>query len=138
MSRLAGADAFFVYVDSVATPQLLGGLVVMDHDATDAVAYRDRLTAITQAHLPELPRFGQRIVVPTSRWHRPRWAPVAELDWCWHIPLRDLTDAQGNPAAHPRHIRLWPSFSAHRCRATDRPGASWWRPVLRRESSRRS
>ena len=24
-------------------------------------------------------------------------APVAEVDWHWHIPLRDLADAEGNP-----------------------------------------
>ena len=97
MSRLAAADAFFVYVDCEATPQLLGGLVVINHDATDAAGYRDRLTAVIRAHLAELPRFGQRIVVPKSRWRRPRWAPVAEVDWHWHIPLRDLADAQGKP-----------------------------------------
>jgi len=36
--------------------------------------------------------------VTESRWRRPRWAPVAEVDWQWHIPLRDVADAEGNPA----------------------------------------
>ena len=92
---LAAADAFFVDVDCDATPQLLGGVVVINHDDTDASGYRDRLTAVIRAHLAELPRFRQRIVVPQSRWCRPRWAAVADVDWQWHIPLHTLADAEG-------------------------------------------
>ena len=94
---LAAADAFFVYVDCEATPQLLGGRVVINHDDPDASGYRDRLTAVIQAHLAELPRLQQRIAVPKSSWCRPRWAAVADVDWQWHIALHTLADAEGNP-----------------------------------------
>jgi diacylglycerol O-acyltransferase / wax synthase len=70
---------------------------VIDHDDTDASGYRDRLTAVIRARLAELPRFRHRIVVPESSWRRPSWAPVADVDWQWHIPMRDLADAAGNP-----------------------------------------
>ena len=75
---------------------------MIDHDDTDASGYRDRLTAVIRARLAELPRFRQRIVVPESSWRRPRRAPVADVDWQWHIPMRDLADAAEIPAAYPR------------------------------------
>lgn len=64
-------------------------LVVVDHHATDARAYRDRLTAAIRTYLVELSRFGQRIVVPKSRLRRTRWDTVGELDCSRRLPFRD-------------------------------------------------
>jgi hypothetical protein len=84
--RVAGADAFFLYVESATAPQHVGGLVVLD-GSVDGI--RDRLKAALEAHLHQLPRFRQRLSTP-SRWRRPRWRPAGELDWDWHMPCYHL------------------------------------------------
>jgi hypothetical protein len=94
-------DAFFLYVESPAAPQHVGGLTVVD---TSVIPFsRDALLATVRAHLDELPRFRQRLQ-PRGRWRRPRWAPVTDLDWDWHVPERNLTRPDGTPggfaAAH--------------------------------------
>src|SRR6266536_1014277 len=86
------ADAFFLHVESPVAAQHVGGLAVLD---TSAVPFsRDRLANVVRAHLDELPRFRQRLSAP-SRWRRPRWVDQPELDWVWHVPVRDLTRPDG-------------------------------------------
>ena len=83
--RVASADAFFLYVESPAAPQHVGGLVVMD-SGVEPSAYRDRLAAALRERLADMPRFRQRLSTP-SRWRHPRWVPAGDLDWDWHVPL---------------------------------------------------
>jgi diacylglycerol O-acyltransferase len=92
--RLASADAFFLPVDTPATPQHICGLVVMD-DA-DPDTYRKRLAATVHANVHKMPRFRQ-VLSPPSRWRRPRWLPAGDLDWDWHVPEVDLTRPDGTP-----------------------------------------
>ncbi len=89
--RVAAADAFFLYVETVAAPQHVGGMVVLTGPAE---GFTDRLRDTVRAHLDVLPRFRQRLS-PPGRWRRPRWLPAAEPDWGWHVPGRDLTTVDG-------------------------------------------
>ncbi|HKT03582.1 MAG TPA: phosphatase PAP2 family protein, partial [Rugosimonospora sp.] len=93
-ARVPASDAFFLHVESAAYPQHVGGLAVLD--TSDTPFGRDALARVIQAHLAELPRFRQRLS-GRSRWRRPRWVEVAELDWDWHVPARDLTRPDGAP-----------------------------------------
>jgi diacylglycerol O-acyltransferase len=90
--RVAAADAFFLHVESPVAAQHVAGLAILDTSA--APFRRDHLTAVVQAHLDDLPRFRQRLSSP-SRWRRPRWVDHADLDWDWHVPVRDLTRPDG-------------------------------------------
>ena len=124
---LAAADAFFVYVDCEATPQLLGGVVVINHDDTDASGYRDRLTAVIRAHLAELPRFRQRIVVPQSRWCRPRWARSGGRRLAVAYSVAQSCRCRRQPRRRVRaEFACGRNFSPPRCRWTVRPGGSSW------------
>jgi diacylglycerol O-acyltransferase len=92
--RVPAADAFFLYVESPAAPQHIGGLVVLD---TSTVGYsRQALEDTVRAHLHELPRFRQRLI-PGTRWRRARWTDHPDLDWAWHVPEQDLTRPDGEP-----------------------------------------
>src|SRR5215475_1116472 len=93
--RVAAADAFFLHVETPAAPQHVGGVIMMI-DEPDGAAYQRRLRAGIGEHLSELPRFRQ-VLAPSSRWRRPRWHRVDELDWDWHVPLVDLSRPDGRP-----------------------------------------
>jgi hypothetical protein len=96
-SRVAAADAFFLYVENSAAPQHVGGLMILEVGPDRPLApNRDELEMLVRHHLDELPRFTQRLA-PTRAWRRPRWEQVAELDWAWHVCSRDLHTAQGQP-----------------------------------------
>jgi PAP2 superfamily protein/wax ester synthase-like acyl-CoA acyltransferase family protein/uncharacterized protein DUF1298 len=84
--RVAAADAFFLYVESPTAAQHVGGLVVLDARAD---GFHQRLRTTLETHLPELPRFSQKLSAPSS-WRRPRWRPAGALDWDWHMPRYEL------------------------------------------------
>jgi diacylglycerol O-acyltransferase / wax synthase len=128
------ADAFFLHVESPVAAQHVGGLAMLD--TTNTPFHRDRLAVDIRAHLDELPRFRQKLSVP-SRWRRPRWVDAGELDWDWHVPQRDLTRPDGGPGGMaalnalvaelaatplPRDRPLW-RFVAVRGVAPDRAAA---------------
>ncbi|HWB34693.1 MAG TPA: phosphatase PAP2 family protein, partial [Rugosimonospora sp.] len=88
-TRVAPADAFFLHVDAAGAPQQIGALVELD--ATDLPGgYREQLVRALAGNLDELPRLAQRLT-PGSRWRRPRWVPVPDLDWDWHVRELDVT-----------------------------------------------
>jgi PAP2 superfamily protein/wax ester synthase-like acyl-CoA acyltransferase family protein/uncharacterized protein DUF1298 len=92
--KVPAADSFFLYVESPVAAQHVGGLAVLD---TSAAAFsREALEATVRSHLHELPRFRQQLS-PASSWHGPRWAERDDLDWSWHVPVRDLTQPDGQP-----------------------------------------
>jgi hypothetical protein len=91
--RVPAADAFFLHVESPIAAQHVGGLVMLDESGA---GYRQRLRDTVEEHLPQLPRFRQRLSMP-SRWRRPRWVPDEDLDWDWHVAEFDLTPADGRP-----------------------------------------
>ena len=108
--RVASADAFFLYVESPAAPQHVGGLVVMD-SGVEPSAYRDRLAAALRERLADMPRFRQRLSAP-SRWRYPRWVPAGDLDWDWHVPLVEAASLDAlmagiQAAPLPRDRPLW-------------------------------
>ena len=74
--RVAGADAFFLAVDSPTSVQQVGALVVLDGPAT---GFADRLRATIEGHLDGFPRLRQRLS-PASRWRRPRWLAESTVD----------------------------------------------------------
>jgi hypothetical protein len=93
-SVVKAPDAFFLYVETPAAPQHVGGVAVVD---TSAVPFtQEGLAATVRAHLDELPRFRQRLQF-RGRWRRPRWVEHPDLDWDWHVPVRDLTGPDGAP-----------------------------------------
>ena len=88
--RVPAADAFFLHVESPVTPQHVCALVILDGGAGQDVPAA--LRAAVRANLDRLPRWRQRLSAP-SRWRRRRWLDDGEPDWQWHIPRRDLADA---------------------------------------------
>jgi diacylglycerol O-acyltransferase len=93
-AEVRAPDAFFLYVESPVAAQHVGGVAVVD---TSAEKFdRAALAATVRAHLHELPRFHQRLEF-RGRWRRPRWVEHDDLDWDWHVPLRDLTRPDGEP-----------------------------------------
>jgi diacylglycerol O-acyltransferase / wax synthase len=93
-AEVPGPDAFFLYVETPAAPQQVGGLAVVDTSAGEF--RREALAATIRAHLDELPRFRQRLEFRGRR-RRPRWVEHPGLDWDWHVPARDLTRPDGTP-----------------------------------------
>jgi WS/DGAT/MGAT family acyltransferase len=91
-SRVQAADAFFLAVESPATPQNVGGVALLD-TSVRAVTRQD-LVDMVASHLDELPRFRQRLSRHT-RWRRPSWEDHPMLDWDWHVPVRRLPDPGG-------------------------------------------
>jgi hypothetical protein len=91
--RVPASDAFFLHVESPIAAQHVGGLVMIDESGE---GYRERLRALIEAHLDQLPRFRQRLSV-TSRWRRPRWVAYERLDWDYHVPEFDISGPDGRP-----------------------------------------
>jgi hypothetical protein len=93
-AEVRAPDAFFLYVETPAAAQQVGGVAVVD---TSTVPFTQRALADTvRAHLDELPRFRQRLQF-RGRWRRPHWVEHPDLDWDWHVPVRDLTRPDGAP-----------------------------------------
>jgi diacylglycerol O-acyltransferase len=73
------ADAFFLYVETPAAPQVVGGAVLLSGPPS--------LAALEEVHreaLSELPHFDQRLT-RRSALHHWRWQQVDQLDWSWHV-----------------------------------------------------
>ena len=85
--RVQASDAFFLYVESPASPQLVGGVAILDTSA--ATPSRDDLVGVVHAQLPRLPRFRQRLR-PARRWRRPRWVEQPQLDWDRHVQVSEF------------------------------------------------
>jgi WS/DGAT/MGAT family acyltransferase len=116
-TRVPAADAFFLYVESPAALPQVGGLVLLE--ARGGAPSPAELATLVADRLGGLPRFRQRLQ-PGSRWRRPRWVDVPDLDWAWHVTGRDLPGGRpgGRPALHrlvaelqseplPRDRPLW-------------------------------
>ena len=94
--RLAPADAFFLHAETATgDAQHVGGVIVM-RDQRDAAAFRSALLSRFRANLDRMPRFRHR-VAEGSFWRRPRWEPAGEVDWDWHLPVKDLRAPDGSP-----------------------------------------
>jgi PAP2 superfamily protein/wax ester synthase-like acyl-CoA acyltransferase family protein/uncharacterized protein DUF1298 len=95
--RVAAADAFFLYVERPDSPQQVGGLLILDvaEHAADKPT-RDELERVVRARIDELPRLRQRLS-RSSRWRRPRWLDVPDIDWGWHVTTHDLHTPSGDP-----------------------------------------
>ncbi len=91
-SRVQAADAFFLAVESRATPQNVGGVALLDTSVRTVT--RQDLVDMVALRLDELPRFRQRLS-RRSRWRRPSWEDHPVLDWDWHVPVRRLPDPGG-------------------------------------------
>jgi hypothetical protein len=94
---VAPSDAFFLYVETPAAPQHVGGVTLLDTTRVPGGLTRQGLEDAVRAALPRLPRFRQ-VLVPGTRWRRARWVdvPVDDLDWGWHVP--ELAVAPGDRA----------------------------------------
>jgi hypothetical protein len=96
-TRIPASDAFFLYVETPAAPQHVGGVVMVDTAGLPSgTATAERLAADIRAKIDTLPRFRQRLS-PPSRWRRPRWVDCPDIDWDWHVPDYDLTRPDGQP-----------------------------------------
>src|SRR5438067_4918716 len=94
--RVPASDAFFLHVETPAAPQHVGGLIMLDTTGAATPPTRERAIESITKHLPELPRFRQRLT-PPSGWRRRRWVEHGHLDWDWHVPEIDLTRPGGSP-----------------------------------------
>ena len=95
--RVPAADAFFLYVETPSAPQHVGGVVPLDiRSRPGGAPTLDDVTDMLRAALPELPRFRQRLL-HASRWRRPRWVDHDDMDWSWHVVLRDVRRPDGTP-----------------------------------------
>ncbi len=89
------ADAFFWYVESPATPQVVGGVAWFAPSPVGGPDIHDVRSRVASA-LDDLPQFRRRLD-PGTRWHRPRWIDVPELDLDWHVAEHDLRTRDGRP-----------------------------------------
>jgi WS/DGAT/MGAT family acyltransferase len=104
------ADAFFLHIESPRYPQQVGGVVPLDWTRrAGGIPTQADVIELIHGQLPHLPRFRQRLSGPTAtmsrwaRWRKPRWVDIDpddpdELDWTWHVPVRDVTRPDGS---HP-------------------------------------
>ena len=122
--RVAAADAFFLYVESPAAAQHVGGLLLLDHDGHPEQPSRDALEHVVRAELDALPRFRQRLS-PTSRWRRPRWleAPRPRLGLARHDPRPSRQSPVRRPG-EPRWAPTSRSWRRHRFPRAARCGGS--------------
>jgi hypothetical protein len=84
-------DAFFLHVETAAGAQQVGGLVVFEPTSDDEALSVERVREVVRDELERLPRFRQRLA-PPSRWRRPRWVDVPDIDWSLHISERRSED----------------------------------------------
>jgi PAP2 superfamily/Wax ester synthase/diacylglycerol acyltransferase catalytic domain/WS/DGAT C-terminal domain len=103
-SRVAGqvvpsADAFFWYVESGTTPQQVGGLALFAPSPDDGPDIGDVRRRVQQS-LEHLPAFRRRLD-PGTRWRRPRWVGVTDLDLDRHVCEHDLSTPAGRPGGMP-------------------------------------
>jgi hypothetical protein len=97
-SRVPAADSFFLQIESPTYPQQVGGVVSLGTGGRPAnFPAREDVVALIRGQLDQLPRFRQRLELPTSRWRRARWRDAERLDWDWHVPLVNLTNSAGRP-----------------------------------------
>jgi WS/DGAT/MGAT family acyltransferase len=109
--RVKPADAFFLAVESPASPQHVGGVIHLDTTRTKVT--RQALIDAVCDHMAELPRFRQRLT-PGGWVRRPAWEDHPELDWDWHVVVRDVGGArlealvaELQSAPLPRDRPLW-------------------------------
>jgi diacylglycerol O-acyltransferase / wax synthase len=94
--RLDAADAFFLHAETASgDAQHVGGVIVM-RDQRDGAAFRTALLSRFRTNLDRMPRFRHR-VAEGSFWRRPRWEPAGDIDWNWHLPVKDLSGPDGRP-----------------------------------------
>ncbi len=123
-SRVPAADAFFLDVESETAPQHVGGVVLLDHaERAGGPPTRAEVESRVRLRLGELPRFRQRLAPCGGR---PAWQDVGELDWEWHVPLVDLTCADGTPGGTDAFHALVAGIAGTRL-PRDRP---LWRLVV--------
>ena len=116
-------DRFFLYVESPAAPQHVGGVALVDvRDLPEGRPSRQDMVALAEQMVRDLPPLRRRLS-PDSRWRRPRWlAQAPELDW--HVVevslpepagLAGLWRLVGEVAARPlpRDRPLWRVWLAH-------------------------
>jgi hypothetical protein len=84
-------DAFFLHVETAAAAQQVGGLVVFEPTSDVEALSLQRVREVVRDELEGLPRFRQRLA-PPSRWRRPRWVDVPDIDWPLHISERRAAD----------------------------------------------
>ncbi|TSE00325.1 DUF1298 domain-containing protein [Skermania sp. ID1734] len=95
-SAISPADAFFLYVEDTGAPQHVGGMVVLRHHDPNSGPTLAAVRELVRNELSALPRFRQRVEF-RSRWRRPRWVGIDEIDWDWHVIERDVGPQAGNP-----------------------------------------
>lgn len=121
--RVPAEDRFFLYVESPAAPQHVGGVALVDvRDLPEGRPSRQDMLALAEEMVRDLPRLRQRLS-PGSLWRRPRWLEQApDLDW--HVVelslpapggLAGLWTLVGDIAATalPRDRPLWRVWLAH-------------------------
>lgn len=118
-ARVPAADAFFLAIESPATPQNVGGITFLD--TSRRTVTRQDLVDVVAARLGGLPRFRQRLSYH-GRARRPTWTAHPAIDWGWHVQERDLT----GPGGIDRLWRLVAEVQAEQL-PTDRP---LWRLFL--------
>jgi hypothetical protein len=113
------ADAFFLHVEETGAAHHVGGVVVLE--PADGLPTIEQVRELIRSELAALPRFRQQLVA--SRWRRPRWSEVDDLDLAQHV-----TEARSTDGLHG----LWRVVAdlAEQPLPRDRP---LWRVVLVRD-----
>jgi hypothetical protein len=119
---LPSSDSFFLHVEAAGAPQHVGGVVVFEPTSDTAALSVEHVRELVRGELERLPRFRQRLA-PTSRWRRPRWVDVPEIDWPLHVSERRSPNG-------PAGLRQIVAELAESPMPRDRP---LWRIVMVRE-----
>ncbi|HET8559938.1 MAG TPA: phosphatase PAP2 family protein [Marmoricola sp.] len=81
-SVVPSCDAFFLHVESTGAAQHAAGLVVLE--PSDNRPTIEEARELVRDGLATRPQMRQRLA-PASRWRRPRWVQVDEVDLDWHV-----------------------------------------------------
>ncbi|MEV4539136.1 phosphatase PAP2 family protein [Asanoa sp. NPDC049518] len=94
--RLSPADAFLLHAETTSGDAQHAADVVVLRDGRTGPAVQADLRARFRDVVDRLPRYRHK-VAEGSFWRRPRWVRVRDLDWEWHLPVRDLSGPDGSP-----------------------------------------
>jgi diacylglycerol O-acyltransferase len=86
MERLGPQDASFLYLETPASHQHVGGLAILDPATrSDGKLHKDDVAAVISSRIHLAPRFRQRVVFPPLAAARPVWIDDAGFDLDFHI-----------------------------------------------------
>jgi WS/DGAT/MGAT family acyltransferase len=85
MERMSGIDPMFIYSDTPQTPMEIAYACILDpSSAVDGYSF-ERVCAVLQTRVPDVPAFRRRLVTVPLGLDSPRWVDDPEFDLADHV-----------------------------------------------------